>query len=498
MSIQALWVVRNRSTSGNETGDSVLFSRFYQTFIRKSKQIDGDQFVPIPNNPELAKALLFELGHTADGFSKSRDSCQRVEQKPVYEVNTSNGKLWPLVVVEQPGLVLCCLPFVPQGASTRPPLIDIPGVTLGFTLLCALGDYIRNIVISEFDQKISDIYAFLTQAAPFGTVLDTTVDSVLAKMTNRISATPKTQKQPAWKPVLHKAKTQMHLAITEFVRAVQYDRGNIDDVWDVYGTVSCKAELEGAMPTVTMTISQTTEGEVTPLNHLIIHPCVQSADAYILEEGKERAIPRRVRFTPPLEKITLCHYKVNPTRQPPITGSFELFAEEDRVKIKVHLRLSENIKNAFEYCELQIPFGKRGPLTIQESSLNHGSLLLSPDKSVVVWNIGQRFPARQPEITVSAIILLGSSQAKCTGSLEEQFCIGQNAYAQLFFKIVDFTQSGCFIDAKSIQVSPTMKYKLSCVREFLSSEYKLWNVHGDSLVSAIPKCLSDHQAFIET
>jgi hypothetical protein len=39
------------------------------------------------------------------------------------------------------------------------------------------------------------------------------------------------------------------------------------------------------MPTVTMTISQPTEGEVTPLNNLIIHPCVQSADAYILEEG---------------------------------------------------------------------------------------------------------------------------------------------------------------------------------------------------------------------
>ena len=31
----------------------------------------------------------------------SRDSCERTEQKPVYEISTEAGKLWPLVVVEQ-------------------------------------------------------------------------------------------------------------------------------------------------------------------------------------------------------------------------------------------------------------------------------------------------------------------------------------------------------------------------------------------------------------
>jgi hypothetical protein len=73
----------------------------------------------------------------------------------------------------------------------------------------------------------------------------------------------------------------------------------------------------------------------------------------------------------------------------------------------------------------------RGAVTIQESSLNHGTLLLSPDKSIVVWNIGQRFPAKQLEISMSASLFLGNSQTKNTGSLEEQFCTGQNAYAQV-------------------------------------------------------------------
>ena len=34
-------------------------------------------------------------------FVGSRDSCERTEQKPVYEITTGAGKLWPLVVVEQ-------------------------------------------------------------------------------------------------------------------------------------------------------------------------------------------------------------------------------------------------------------------------------------------------------------------------------------------------------------------------------------------------------------
>ena len=52
--------------------------------------------------------------------------------------------------------------------------------------------------------------------------------------------------------------------------------------------MSCKAELEGTMPEITLTISQVSEGEVTPLDHLLTHPCVQSADADIVDEGEAR------------------------------------------------------------------------------------------------------------------------------------------------------------------------------------------------------------------
>jgi len=41
--------------------------------------------------------------------------------------------------------------------------------------------------------------------------------------------------------------------------------------------------------------------------------------------GHERAMSRRLRFTPPLEMFTLCHYTTQKHFLPPITGSFEMF-----------------------------------------------------------------------------------------------------------------------------------------------------------------------------
>ncbi|XP_052769862.1 AP-5 complex subunit mu-1-like [Mya arenaria] len=495
MSLQAIWIVQTPKR-GSKSNAEVVFSRWYQPFIKKSKLLSGDSYVPIPANPDFAKAICHELAlmdqKGSDLYVCERDSCRQVQEKPVYEVNTGAGKLWPLVIVEQPQLLFCCLPFVPQSLNPKPPLIDIPGVTVGFTLLCALMDFLRNTAPNEVEQRTSDLYAFLSHAAPYGSVVDTSVDSVLAKVSNKFTAASKSLKQPSWRSASHRGKNQMYLAITEHVRSTQYDRENVEDVWEVYGTVTCKAELEGHTPTVTMTISQATEGEVTPINHLLIHPCVQSADAYILEEGRDRAIPRRLRFTPPLEMFTLCHYTAEKPSRPPITGSFEMFVEEDRAKVKASLQLSEAVKNNFDYCELQIPFGKRGSIILLESSVNHGTLNVPANKRTLVWNIGSRFPARQGEVTMSAIIQLGTSQEDRPATLEEEFCTGQNAYAQLFFKISDYTQSGSAIDAKSIQVAPNMKFKLSCAREYLAGEYKFWNVHGDSLVSAVPRCLSDH------
>jgi len=40
---------------------AILLERFYQPYIKRSKKIDGDNYVPIPPNPELAKAVCYEV-----------------------------------------------------------------------------------------------------------------------------------------------------------------------------------------------------------------------------------------------------------------------------------------------------------------------------------------------------------------------------------------------------------------------------------------------------
>ena len=75
----------------------------------------------------------------------------------------------------------------------------------------------------------------------------------------------------------------------------------------------------------------------------------------------------------------------------------------------------------------QLPF--RGPVSVIDSSVNHGTLLLSSDKNVLVWNIGQKFPMKSTEISVSAVVQLG--EPRHVTSLEDKFCVGQNAYAQV-------------------------------------------------------------------
>jgi len=46
--------------------------------------------------------------------------------------------------------------------------------------------------------------------------------------------------QPSWRPMVHKGSSRLQLAVQEEIKAVQYDKQEVADVWEVYGTVHCK------------------------------------------------------------------------------------------------------------------------------------------------------------------------------------------------------------------------------------------------------------------
>lgn len=494
MSIRALWIVPIvRQSTADLLQDNIIFTRYFPLIEKKVRSANGEAYISLPSPTEFSNVLLFELGFKdEEKFIQSRDTCQKVERKPVFEVTTPAGTVWPVVVVEQRGLLFCCLPLVPDNLTTsRPDLIQIPGVSLGFSLLCGLTDFLRQCPPSEVAQRSGDLHLYLNTAAPFGRISDVNCDTVMAKMYNKPSYLPRAQKQPSWKPVLHKGKNILYLALTENIRAIQFNKENTADTFDLYGSVSCKSDLEVALSDVTINLSYNSPESAIPMDNLLIHPCVQSADCSMLQRGETKAAPRRIRFTPPTEMFTLCHYTASGLKGPPIKAMYDMKMTDNRASLTIQLTLSDKVKNAFEYCEMQIPFHNRGIISSQDSSVSQGNTLISPDKKILVWNIGQKFP-KSLNANLEATVVF--TDAKSPSSFDDPFCTDQNAYAQLFFKIPDFTHSGCCIDSKSIQVSPSTKFKLNTVHEYLSAEYKVWNCNGDVLSSSVPKALLKQMA----
>ncbi|XP_071962406.1 AP-5 complex subunit mu-1-like [Antedon mediterranea] len=493
MSIRAVWVVPLPGFSS----EKVIFSRTFTTVERRAKVFDDEDYVHIPNEIEFYSALMDQLGlrQPQQQFVESRDSCSKEFQKPVFELKTKNGALWPVIVFEQNSLLFCCLSLVEQGCKLRPPLINIPGLSQGFSLLVNMADFLGPVPrdADKFSAQIQDLFVYMTQAAPFGTPINTNPATVRAVLLSKqIPQVPSQSRQPAWKPVLSKVKPQLQFTISEQIRAVQYDSNNVKDVWDVYGTVTCKAELEGMIPDVSMALS--VPSDATPLDHLIVNPCVHQADAQIDggikfsgRRGSTAPLMRKIRFTPPLEMFTLCHYTSSSIPQLPIQAYYQMKGDQQSVKILIQLKLCSTVKNMFEYCEVQIPFFNRGLIQKVDAVQSIGSIITSSDKRRIGWNIGQKFPSRLLEVSLQATVEFGDvSEIQGANVFDDPFCVDLNSYAQIFFKILEYTHSRCDIDQRSVQVHPSAKVKLKTVREFFSSDYKVWNCHGDAQSAFMP------------
>ena len=51
------------------------------------------------------------------------------------------------------------------------------------------------------------------------------------------------------------------------------------DVMEVYGSVLCRAELEGVSADIILSIGHAQDSPSIPLDQLTVHPCVLSADS---------------------------------------------------------------------------------------------------------------------------------------------------------------------------------------------------------------------------
>lgn len=149
----------------------------------------------------------------------------------------------------QNAVLYACLPLVEQTLSPHPPLINLCGISAAFALLTGLMAFLnlsqRN--ESEMATKLAQLPAMLMHACPLGTPTDTDFGLMQTLSGSRgphnsVSLVP-TQKQPAWKPSTYKGKPQVNVSITEQIRSMQYGKKDVIDVWQEYGTVTCKVSM---------------------------------------------------------------------------------------------------------------------------------------------------------------------------------------------------------------------------------------------------------------
>lgn len=231
--------------------DDVPSLRRFPTVEHRAKSLVGSLHVAVPDDSTVLQLLLTELG-LADSdkpYVALRDDCLHRQRSPALElrvVGPRGGILWPVLAVTQGPLILACLPLVEAPAEPRPPLASLFSVSQGLTLLAGLQTFLCGSGGKPDSEGLASRLAMmpsiLLQVCPLGTPLDIPQQGTPA--TSVVPTPAGTLKQPAWKTGLHRGRATVNVALTEMVRSMQYGNRSKQDLWDVYGTVTCKVSAQ--------------------------------------------------------------------------------------------------------------------------------------------------------------------------------------------------------------------------------------------------------------
>ncbi|KAM8921749.1 AP-5 complex subunit mu-1 [Pelodytes ibericus] len=474
MPLRALWIFSHKQGQHG----MVKYSRRYPTVEKRAKTFNRASYVSIPEDDELLRALLHELGLADENknFVEYRDSCSRISKTNVHTLSIPEGKLWPILAIQNADFIYVCLPLVEQLLAPPPPLMSINSISEAFSMLSGIMLFVNFGQNSEADisSRLAQLSALVTQACPLGSPIDSNLTSL-----HDILSTPLANpeyKSPAWRLNKQKVRPQIEVYITEKVKSTQYDKGDDSDMWQVCGTVSSKCNLEANTTNVTIALNLPANG--SPLQDILVHPCVTSVDSSMLLSSSVALTddsafngPYKFPFVPPVDLFHLCYY-TSQVPVPPILGFYQLVEDGSQVQISVKLKLHESIKNGFEHCEAHIPFFNKGQIKHFEYKVTHGQLELSREKSRLVWVIGQKFP-KSLEISLTGTVIFSSEEHP--NNPVDPICVGNTAYVKLSFRIPDFTLSGSYADQHSIQITSSVKPKILTSRELISLDYYIWN-----------------------
>ncbi|CAB3985511.1 Hypothetical predicted protein, partial [Paramuricea clavata] len=475
----------------------------YPTVERRHHLIHGRKSNhELPDDNHVIKSVFekLQIGRKTEEFMEEYDGCQQSKGEPVLKLDFNGEILWPVIAIQKFNLIFICVCLVEKKEfDSNTPLVEIPAISIGYALIHNMIEFLELVPTdsnAQLASQIQELGILLKILMPFGSPSDTNFSVMKSFLLGKdIGWLPK-YRLSAWRPLAgSKTRNQLHFTIREQVNAAIYNDSEktvYKDMCRVYGTVSCKADIEG-VPEVSLNFFS------KPNIHIAFHPCLQWVD--ITSNGRSGSVgdsspdfyrtveqvpvSRTVCFTPPHEMFPLCH--MNGDSQLPVKGVYQLKTEREVTHVQIQLQLSEGVKNSFEYFEIHIPFFHSGPINKWDFANTWGTVLVSPEKRKLVWSLGQRFP-KSLKISLNATVLLAEAATTSERSnlKENPFCHGLNTYIQIFFKSTNTSVSGITIDPKSIKLNPSSSPKVHVVKDLVSSDYKIWNSHGDALVAFPP------------
>ncbi|CAL1295870.1 unnamed protein product [Larinioides sclopetarius] len=463
MSLRSVIVI---NLSKEDFGKILQFRQF-PTVEKRCKKAYGSDYVPLPAPSIFVNNVLVRLALSSDSkqYVEWRDKANGMMQLPVIGINTEKKELWPVVAIAQNYFLVCCVPFVEDKNIDRKDLLNVFSVSIGFSVLLGILNFLAT---ADRLTCLIDLDNYLTLSMPFGTPSDTDLSS--APYINKFHSQKFIKRQPAWKPFDYKGRQQISFKILEFVRSVQSDQSGGICHFETFGQISVKADVEGSLNDVTVSLLSTESGQPLSLDSVVIHPCVNVHGPSSIGSGSLK----RLRFSPPSYEFIMLQYCSPFPKDPPIQGVFKMLGENS-VELLIQLKLNDKVKNSFEYCDLIIVFFNRGPVKNMEFNVNHGSPKLSEDKHSLKWTIGSKFPRDLEAVLTAKLEFL----EKPIMPNSDSFCVDKNCYAQVNFKQNNSTLSGCSIDPKNVTVSEGSKPKILIERSVQSTEYRIWNNYGD-------------------
>lgn len=161
------------------------------------------------------------------------------------------------------------------------------------------------------------------------------------------------------------------------------------------------------------------------ISHASMHYSVtQHIPENIMQLATQQTL--KITFSPPPGIFTLCKYKISGMKRIPIRGFYQMKEiSRDSVQILVQLKLDEDMKNEFEYCDCIIPF--KHMIKSHKIATVIGTLAIGYDKRSLVWRIGNKF--KTMELSLPGRIYFETHNPSET--IPDPFLVGNNSYVKV-------------------------------------------------------------------